>query len=809
MRDKIFPFLWHHGESNEVILREIEKIYECGLRSFCVESRPHPDFCGDGWWKDFGFILDEAKKRGMTVWLLDEKHYPSGYANDGMKVRPDLKQVNAFCCFTDVAGVRKNAKILLCDNDIAVRKLVCVIAAPVIDGKARLSQGVILTDNAANDILYWDIPDGHYRIFAIYSSTETAAWNNVNTLNPASTDLVLERVYNPHYEHFKEYFGTTFVGFFSDEPRFGNGVRGGGPVLWTDVRLGTQNATYPWSDGVKDELSLIGLNLLPSLWFNFEDKEAAAFRVRYMNYITDEYSRNYSQKLGAWCKERGVMYSGHIIEDNGAHARTTCSAGHYFKAMKGQTISGVDVVYNQIETDLIDEGHYAYCAPHLCDYVFYDFQLAKLASSSAHLDKEKQGRALCEIFGAFGWGESISKMKYLIDFMVVRGINHFIPHAFDPKIDDEDSPPYFYCGGLNPQYESFKTLMGYTLKLCDIYNGGKTDIRVAVLYHAEAEWCGGKYYNSQYVCRYLMQRQVDFDIVPRDEIKEVSDVIKTENCTYDLLIIPYGEAPDKAFDDMIANKSCCVTVKDESDLDKIDLTACSSYRLKNFDKNVRVYKYIKPDATYYFVTNESGKCLNNVLLIDETGYYTITDEAGFCLSGKSDGGIPLSLASHEAVSIRVSTEKVNQSSYIITGEETVCATFKYYTAKANSDEWTFYKETTDLIDMGDKNEIPDFCGKVKISFLIDVRPCEKCALYLGDNTNGMRVFVNGKDFGERIGSPYVYDISKALTDGKANIDVVIASTMGLKKLDILSRGAPIGKIGLEAYPRLIYVKNNG
>ena len=62
---------------------------------------------------------------------------------------------------------------------------------------------------------------------------------------------------------------------------------------------------------------------------------------------------------------------------------------------------------------------------------------------------------MCEIFGAYGWAEGVKTMKYLLDHMLVRGINYFVPHAFSPKVDDADCPPSFYNGGKNPLYKHF------------------------------------------------------------------------------------------------------------------------------------------------------------------------------------------------------------------------------------------------------------------------------------------------------------------------------------------------------------------
>ena len=76
----IMPFLWVHGEDEATYRKMIGVIYDANIRAFCVEARPHDGFCQDPWWRDMDIILDEAEKRGMKVWILDDKHFPTGYA---------------------------------------------------------------------------------------------------------------------------------------------------------------------------------------------------------------------------------------------------------------------------------------------------------------------------------------------------------------------------------------------------------------------------------------------------------------------------------------------------------------------------------------------------------------------------------------------------------------------------------------------------------------------------------------------------------------------------------------------------------
>ena len=67
----------------------MQAIDGANCKAVCVESRPHPDFCGAKWWEDMDVILDEARRRGMQVWILDDSHFPTGFANGAVKTAPD------------------------------------------------------------------------------------------------------------------------------------------------------------------------------------------------------------------------------------------------------------------------------------------------------------------------------------------------------------------------------------------------------------------------------------------------------------------------------------------------------------------------------------------------------------------------------------------------------------------------------------------------------------------------------------------------------------------------------------------------
>ena len=104
MDNHIFPFLWMRGEEESILRRELAKIRECGIKAVCLEARPHDDFCGPLWWRDMDIVLDEAQKHGMNVWILDDRHFPTGYANGGIEKHPERKKLYLACSTSDIFG---------------------------------------------------------------------------------------------------------------------------------------------------------------------------------------------------------------------------------------------------------------------------------------------------------------------------------------------------------------------------------------------------------------------------------------------------------------------------------------------------------------------------------------------------------------------------------------------------------------------------------------------------------------------------------------------------------------------------------
>lgn len=440
----IFPFFWQHGE-DEAVLREYMKVIdECSIKAVCVESRPHPDYCGPKWWQDMDVILDEAKKRGMKVWILDDSHFPTGYANGVMTEKPGELRRQSICCRMYPCGggeklslgedilkqaaafvptkmetiiAKANGRDPAPKNEFDDDRLLCVCAVRMGQGKdgfADAEDCLDLMPCIRDGKLDWEVPEGDWKVYVLHVTKNRGYHRDyINMLDRESCRVLIDAVYEPHWEHYREEFGTVIAGFFSDEPELGNGH-----LYEQQNMLGTSpDADYPWSreleDALKDSLGNAFPQYLALLWENDADRDVTAkVRYSYMDLVSRLVEKDFSFQIGDWCREHGVEYIGHLIEDNNQHARTGSSLRHFFRGLAGQDMAGIDDIGGQVlpqgEGDIDDGNPFQ-----KRDGEFYHYMLGKLCSSAAAIEPLKKGNSMCEIFGAYGWAEGVRLEKYL------------------------------------------------------------------------------------------------------------------------------------------------------------------------------------------------------------------------------------------------------------------------------------------------------------------------------------------------------------------------------------------------------------
>lgn len=857
----IFPLFWQHGEDEQTLRNYMGKIYESGIRAVCVEARPHPEFVQEKWWTDFDIILDEAKKRDMKIWILDDSHFPTGYANGAVKEKyPQYRKRFLKLYQLDFAGPCKYAQAIISyafadkEDKLEGVYLAKKLGYEKVDPKTLVDITAGVRDN---QVVHFELPEGEWKVLVLvstYKGGEPQTEDYLNPIVPGATDVLLETVYEPHYKHYKEEFGKTILGFFSDEPRFGNihgpfGSIGRYPMVlpWCEnlvellmERLGDME------DDMADRARIDDVKKMLPLLFVDGAETAHTIRYHYMDLVSDLYAEHFSGRIGTWCREHGVEYIGHTIEDNNAHARLGYGAGHFFKAMKGQDMAGIDVVLHQLMPGM-DHGYNKAMTSNGWDGEFFHYVLGKLGGSLGHLDPQKKGRVMCEVFGAYGWAEGNRLMKWITDYMLVRGVNEFCPHAFDPKeYPDPDCPPHFYAHGKNPQFQDFRILMNYMNRLAHLLSGGIHRAPAAVLYHGEAEW-SGEYMLMQKPCAALTRNQIDFDIVPQQMIVESqadaeNGQFRVNQEQFRVLIVPYAEAlPAACLRKLceLAQAGVAVFVLEKlpvrssegTDVSNVLTELASLVSVITLDElvpkmwelgiyEVKTSSY-EPYLRYYHYEQEDGHIL---MLVNEAPHEVIKTELDvpfegdvyrydafentLCKTmgaGQGNSRLTVKLAPYESAvycwgnDIResltdrtVETEKKFRQNDVEAAVEKTTrleGSFRVSFAKPEngsgfSGEITLNK----LIPIQQIDGKEDFAGVIRYetTFFIE-KMTATIQIELDTVYEGARVSVNASEQKVRICPPYIFDVTDAVKEGENKLVIEVTTTLGREQKDWLSQ----------------------
>ena len=824
----IMPFFWQHGAEESTLREYMEKIDSCGIHAVCLEARPHPDYVGPKWWQDVDVIMDEARHRGMRVWILDDSHFPTGYANGAVKNAPEhLKRWYLEEKALEVDGPLEGFR-LAAATDLGSRRmmgrvfqrkgetLVAVILARRQEdpnGRVWYDQLQDVTDRLENGWLKMDIPQGHWVVFTYTKLMEAVqkASDHISFLEKESCRILLDTVYEPHWERYKEDFGKTFAGFFSDEPGFYNlGGTGFGMV-----KIGDQ-MPLPWSDQVWRlfQQRMGGPTAIVGLYNDLNGAQAKA-RVTYMDIITRMYEENFSRQLGDWCEEHGVEYIGHVLEDVGLHSRLGPGTGHYFRAMAGQHMGGIDVVLNQLIPDR-DYGKNG----------FYHYSIQQLAASAAHQNPRMKGRAMCEIFGAFGWSEGLSMMKWMADHMLVGGINWFVPHAFTEKaFPDPDCPPHFYAHGMNPQYRYMRVVFDYMNRVCHLLNGGRAAVDNAVLFPAEGEWAGG-YRDYGVIGKLCLTHQIPYELVCVDALETASvsqGRLQVGEASYRTLLVDHIDLlPDHALAQLerLYRQGACVrfvghaakgldgasapsvpVIQDEELLPLLrEGAACAA---REYQPWLRCYKYLQEDMTVYLLVNSSmNHRLDTAVLVEEAPayvWYHAEDNTLEAAQPDQRGWLPLSLDRGESVILLAGRQEA------LPGEGDLPFRPELFGERRElSGAWSIsladYREqerfqplcvTDQMEDISSKK--PGFSGIIRYETAFE-GPARM--IDLGRAFEGVEVLVNGRSAGVRVGYPYRYDVSALAGEGENQLTVLAATSLGDALGDDLSKQRPFSPEGI-------------
>ena len=343
---------WDGVARRETIAHDLDAISKQGLKVVTIECgyKMGVDYLSDGWFEKVRIAVEEAKKRNMRIWIIDEGKYPSGFAGGKFsREKPGLR----------MQGIEPAGRINVADGEKLSQDLdPSVISAVAVNQKDKLCEIIDVTSGK----LDWKGKKGNWQIILArhrFKTSVTRAANNltggkdtVNSLcdylDPEATRQFLEFTHVQYKKHIGEEFGKTVLGFRGDEPEF--------------------NFT-PWTPKIisifKEKKGYDITPFMASFFTPLANEQQKLAKADYWDVWSDLFRDNFFKVQADWCAANNLEYMVHIDHEDKLMdlAKTE---GDYFKDMRYVQIPGVDAIWNQIWYDKIAD-------------------FPKLASSAAHM----------------------------------------------------------------------------------------------------------------------------------------------------------------------------------------------------------------------------------------------------------------------------------------------------------------------------------------------------------------------------------------------------------------------------------------
>lgn len=409
-------------------------------------------------------------------------------------------------------------------------------------------------------------------------------------LNIRAVEKFIELTHERYYSHLKEYFGNTIIGFFTDEPN----------VLGRNAR-----GFFPWSKGLLADFEAAGGNP-DELWALF-DKEQNDATVFYREFIKQRLNNVYYKSLSDWCAAHNIALMGHPA------ASADIDEEKYFH------IPGQDLVFRWV-------------SPEKGGTKGKDSVMGKCSSDAArHMGRRRNSN---ECFGVcvregIPWYFTGGDMKWFIDWLAVRGVNLFIPHAFyyslAGKRKDERPPD---VGPGNIWWEHYKLYSDYIKRVSYIMTDSKNTAKIAVLCESgnmpiEAV---EPFYENQTEFNYLQKCMLD-------KCKIRNGRLCIEGYEYEYIIGEESLVPEiKHINGIEEIKSC--------DRDLLTENPCAMLRATHLVKN---------GVSMYFLVNEGDEPIDEIIslpaenIIEYDLWNGKTYAAELLTTGDADGRISLQL----------------------------------------------------------------------------------------------------------------------------------------------------------------------
>ncbi len=613
------PFwFWNDDLSEAEVLRQIEDFQAHGVHAFLIHPRAglpkSIPWLGERMIGFMRFAIERAAERDMWVILYDEGMYPSGSSSGQVVAENPAFRTRGLICVdldeaepqTEVQGVRIGAgrelELTAGQNLVAVVRRKNGHHIAVVDRAAREGRSVI----RGLHFMQEDPPRRPDRREVPENQPPGA-----DILNPESVACFIRLTYQKYYDEFGKHFGKTVRAIFTDEPSL--------------LARGGERGMVPGTTGILEHVNaFLGYDFtprLPALWYD-DEPDALLHRRNYSRAVEARLEQTFYRPISEWCQTHGICLCGHP------------AGGDDIGPLRHFHIPGQDIVWRYVEPDRPSalEGEQS--------------TQAKCASSAMiHLGRR---RNLNEYCGAFGHSFTFEEMKWLANWLLVRGCNMLVPHAFyysirGPRIDER--PPD--VGPNNTWWPQFKPFAQATSRLCWLNTDSTHVCDLAIL--GLNDWLP---WRAAKVC---FQNQRDFNYLEArhlwEDARVDADGIHISGMHYRALILEEAP-PAKATPaiETLAKAGRIIRWDESMDADAlmvmIDKLISPDVRVVPQSPNLRVRHVRKGDKNYYLLFNEGAGDLECRLTLSAKGRRVLLDPVG----GQSErlaNDSPLHLAGHK------------------------------------------------------------------------------------------------------------------------------------------------------------------
>jgi len=613
------PFwFWNDDLSEKELLRQIEDFRAHGVHAFLIHPRAGLPR-SIGWMSDrmidlMRFTIERAAERDMWVILYDEGMYPSGSSSGQVVAENPAFRTRGLVCIdldeatpgTEVQGVRIDVEgrpDLAADQTLVAltRRKSNGHRLAIVDRPAREGRSTIRGLHFVQD----DPPRRADRREVSENQPPGA-----DILNPESVACFIRLVYQRFYDEFGDRFGKTVKAIFTDEPSL--------------LARGAERSMVPGTTGILEHINrFLGHDFtehLPTLWYA-DEPDAERRRRDYNRAIQARLEETFYRPISEWCGAHGVALTGHpMAPDDIGHLR------HFH-------IPGQDIVWRYIEPGKPSALEGAQSTQGKC-----------ASSAMIHL---KRRRNLNEFCGAYGHNFTFEEMQWLANWLLIRGCNLLVPHAFyysirGPRIDER--PPD--VGPNSPWWAQFKPFAQATSRLCWLNTDGVHVCSLAIL--------GTNDYLPWRAAKVCFQHQRDFNYLEARHLWEDaridSEGIHLAGMHY-LALIVEDDPPSQANNamDVMAQAGRLIRWKEVTEptefVDAIDRLIPPDIEVSPETPDLRVRHMRKQDTDYYMLFNEGEGNLNVRLRLLAKGRRTLLDPTTGSQRSVT-GDEPLSLARH-------------------------------------------------------------------------------------------------------------------------------------------------------------------